>query len=297
MNEKLSEGERFCCFVPYIPGLRTLKNFLAAALAPVGKALYIYGGGWNMENTGGSVETEQIGLADSWLSFFEEQDACFSYRPMEECERSCCGAVNYYPSDGRNRYGYAGLDCSGYVGWAVYNTMENVGGRGSYVTRASAMAYDYAKRYGWGTFCGSHPDCGRLRPGDIYSIDGHVWICVGTCRDGSVVILHSTPSPSRLGCPGGGVQLGALGDREECEAYRLADFYMTRYYPKWSGRYRTALKDMDVYTASDCPGCGRFRWYRDERGLPDPDGIWSLEAGEALERLYGGAVCTDYPHF
>lgn len=30
--------------------------------------------------------------------------------------------------------------------------------------------------------------------GDIVSISGHVWICLGQCEDGSVVLIHSTPN-------------------------------------------------------------------------------------------------------
>ncbi|MDD6810458.1 MAG: hypothetical protein PUD93_01120 [Lachnospiraceae bacterium] len=43
----------------------------------------------------------------------------------------------------------------------------------------------------------------EFHPGDVFSIRGHVWICVGTCEDGSILILHSTAAESRTGQPRG----------------------------------------------------------------------------------------------
>ena len=69
------------------------------------------------------------------------------------------------------------------------------------------------------------PPC-RFLPGDLFSMEGHVWLCVGVCRDESLVIAHSSPTPSRrTGCPGGGVQLSAIpacDSRPRCEALDLA---------------------------------------------------------------------------
>lgn len=256
---------------------RTIRNFLSAALQPVGTVLYIYGGGWNQEDTGGNAQSVQIGLSKEWICFFRNQDESYSYRPA------------YYPVKGRNIYGCCGLDCSGYVGWAVFNTLHTRSGGASYVVRASEMAQQYA-RWGWGTFCAplvrSGEKCAEMGfcAGDIFSMEGHVWICVGVCRDGSIVILHSTPSESRIGCAGGGVQIGALGESEACEAYRLADFYMCTFYPEWSRRYRTALKSRELYTKASCGTCGRFRWNR--RTLADPDGFCQMRAREILQELF-----------
>ena len=57
----------------------------------------------------------------------------------------------------------------------------------------------------------------EFRPGDIFSMNGHVWICLGRCGDGSLVILHSAPGESRTGGKGGGPQLGAVGSSRKCE--------------------------------------------------------------------------------
>lgn len=55
------------------PGEHTLKNFLATALEPVGTTLYIYGGGWNWQDEGSSIQTTTIGVAPEWIRFFNEQ--------------------------------------------------------------------------------------------------------------------------------------------------------------------------------------------------------------------------------
>ena len=71
----------------------------------------------------------------------------------------------------------------------------------------------------------------HFQTGDIFSMNGHVWICLGKCEDGSLVILHSTPSDSINGQGGGGVQINGVGDSENCQAVKLAEKYMSQYYP------------------------------------------------------------------
>ena len=95
------------------PGEHTLKNFLATALEPVGTTLYIYGGGWNWQDNGSSIQATTIGISPDWVRFFIEQDEDFTYRAKDG---------GFYPYGGFNEYYYAGLDCSGYLGWVVYNT-------------------------------------------------------------------------------------------------------------------------------------------------------------------------------
>ena len=79
------------------------------------------------------------------------------------------------------------------------------------------------------------------------SMSGHIWICLGSCDDGSIVIMHSTPSPSKAGIKGGGVQLSALGAMDS-EAYSLCNKYMTNYFPEWSERYNVISLDYSTYT-------------------------------------------------
>ena len=198
--------------------------------------------------------------------------------------------TTYYPYGKWNEYYYAGLDCSGYVGWVLYNVINTTDGQAGYVMGANKMAKTFAT-YGWGDFLRKDitPGDGQLLPGDIISKPGHVWICVGTCDDGSVVFLHSSPTASRLGRAGGGVQLSVLGDDETCQAYQLADHYMKTYYPDWYLRYPVALKDFDEYTAFEGNAVlGRFTW--DVSGnslLTDPEGVRSMSAEQVLALLFG----------
>ncbi len=251
--------------------MRTLIRFLEQAVRPVGRVLYIYGGGWNLEDTGGDEASSSMGLSAQWTEFFECQDESFSYRE--------------YRTMGWNQYHELGLDCSGYVGWAVYNTLQERSGGASFVVKASRMAQTYAS-YGWGSFAPGDGNPDHFRPGDIFSMQGHVWICIGRCRDGSMVIAHATPSESRSGCPGGGVQLGAIGWTERCRAYRLAESYMCRYRPKWSRRYCAVQNRPEVYLNGKAASCGRFSWYTDERGLCDPERMADMDAEAVLKKIF-----------
>lgn len=249
------------------PGRATVKNFLATALMPCGTTLYVYGGGWNWQDTGSGTDALTIGLADSWLQFFQSRDASYTYKDPD-------AAHSYYPFGGFNQYGHEGLDCSGFVGWAVYNTVREESGGTGFVVSAANQAKLLADS-GLGS-CTAYG--GTLRPGDVFSMKGHVWISLGTCSDGSILILHSTPSPSRSGSPGGGVQLSAIGSSEGCEAYRLADRYMREYYPQWYARYGVKLCPAASYTAC----VGHFTWSADH----DPDGFRSMTPAAVLENLF-----------
>ena len=254
-------------------GERTVRNFLSNALMPVGRTLYVYGGGWNWQDTAASDLCRSTALPDAWQRFFLSQTGHYNYKNPSPAE-------SFYPFGGWNEYYFAGLDCSGYVGWAVYRTLNTADGLAGYVCSAAEQASDFAAR-GLGRVSHSTAD---LRPGDIVSMSGHVWICLGRCADGSIVILHSTPSPSRTGEKGGGVQLGAIGESACCEAYRLAEQYLSRYYPAWYERYAPSLKSPGSYLSVS----GVFTW----SALSDPDGIRNMQAPEVLRLLFqeGGAA-------
>ena len=166
--------------------------------------------------------------------------------------------------------------------------MHSRSGRAGYVRPAVELARALAERHCYGIWTQRYaPE--ELRPGDVVSIPGHVWICLGQCGDRSAVILHSTPSPSVTGRPGGGVQLSGMGERENCLAVQLARRYMGRYYPEWSRRYRAVCKSPAAYTkaAGDCSG--RFRW--SSAVLSDPDDC----AGSGAEALLRGLFDTENP--
>lgn len=275
------------------PGKRTLKNYLQTAMNPVGTALYVYGGSWDWQDVNSSNQALTIGLPQSWIDFFQQQDANYTYMNDDD------PAHSYYPHNSWNQYYYAGVDCSAYIGWTVYNVMHTESTTNDlsdgYVMSAVKMAKTFADK-GWGTWT---RDIKSFKPGDIFSMSGHVWTVLGVCDDGSIVFLHSTPSDSKAGQGGGGVQLSALNPNSDndknCEAYKLVTKYMTKYYPEWSTRYDAVLRSYDSY-ATPTSGSeysktwsGNFSWNLDGTGLTDPDGYADMSAAEILADLFGDA--------
>ena len=267
--------------VSYTPGERTLKNFLATALQPVGTTLYVYGGGWNWQDDGSSIQSTSIGLPDSWVTFFQNQDANYTY------DNKANETQSYFPSCKYNEYYYVGADCSGYVGWTIYNVMNTSSGNEGYVGPSTEMARKLSQEKGFGSWTQKINGSQSFHPGDIFSMNGHVWICLGTCSDGSMVILHSTPTSSKNGRPGGGVQLSAVSNHSNCQATQLVQKYMGAYYPEWSNRYEPVCKSYSQYTAIQGNQAGRFSWNLDESGLTDPDNYATKNAEEILKDLFG----------
>lgn len=286
-------AEDYTAPVSGTPGERTLKNYLQTAMNPVGTALYVYGGSWDWQDVNSSNQALTIGLPQSWIDFFQQQDANYTYK------NSADPAHSYYPHNSWNQYYYAGVDCSAYIGWTVYNVMHTESTTNDlsdgYVMSAVKMAKTFADK-GWGTWT---RDIKSFKPGDIFSMSGHVWTVLGVCDDGSIVFLHSTPSDSKAGQGGGGVQLSALNPNSDndknCEAYKLVTKYMTKYYPEWSERYDAVLRSYISY-ATPATGTkyketwsGNFSWNLDGTGLTDPDGYADMSAVEILADLFGDA--------
>ena len=286
-------AEDYTAPVSGTPGKRTLKNYLQTAMNPVGTALYVYGGSWDWQDVNSSNQALTIGLPQSWIDFFQQQDANYTYMNDDD------PAHSYYPHNSWNQYYYAGVDCSAYIGWTVYNVMHTESTTNDlsdgYVMSAVKMAKTFAEK-GWGTWT---RDIKSFKPGDIFSMSGHVWTVLGVCDDGSIVFLHSTPSDSKAGQGGGGVQLSALNPNSDndknCEAYKLVTKYMTKYYPEWSTRYDAVLRSYDSY-ATPASGSeysktwsGNFSWDLDGTGLTDPDGYADMSAAEILADLFGDA--------
>ena len=283
--------------VKYTPGLKTLKNFIASALQPVGTTLYVFGGGWDFQDLGSSNEARTIGISPNWVKFFDEQNSTYTYRDDNNKNSS------YYPFNGFNEYYYAGLDCSGFVGWTIYNNFysKSLFSKG-FVTSSSKMAKTLAdNKYGiWmHTVEGSSFSIPNykllsveLKVGDILSSDGHVMIVLGKCDDGSFIIIHSTPSKSKEGFPGGGVQLSAVNPNEsgsnKCEAYYLCKEYMEKYFKKWSERYEVVVTASNiVFNFSDNnPNTGIFHWHLNGGIISDPDFYSKKTAKEILLDLF-----------
>ena len=298
-EEIVTDTAAFEPVISGVPGKKTLKNFISTAFMPVGTTLYVFGGGWDWQDTGSSIQSRTIGVSEDWVRFFNEQDENYTFRDKDDDDAKKDPPNSYYPYGGYNEYYYAGLDCSGYVAWTVYNILNTESGGEGYVTKSTNMAKSIADMgYGEKTadfekpVNGSDPD---FRPGDIFSTSGHVWISLGTCADGSILILHSTPAPSRTGQPGGGVELSAIGDSEECNAYKLADKYMSEYYPEWYARYPIILKDYDKLTKTTDENAGKFSWVvtGENGGLTDPEGYRNMTPEEVLEDLFKDAGLSE----
>ena len=263
-----------------VPGEKTVTNFLKNAMGPIGTTLYIYGGAWDWQDVGSSIQARTIGVPKEWVKFFNSQDVNFTYKNTD-AEHS------FYPFGEYNEYYYAGADCSGYVGWALYNTFNTENGLEGYVGSARNMAKDLADA-GLGEWTKDIKTASGevdLKPGDIMSISAHhIWICLGTCDDGSILIAHCSPSDSRTNMPGAGAQISAIGTSTDCEAYKLADEYMSKYYPKWYERYPIYLTDPDVYLDTEKGNAGRFRWTAN--GLSDYEGIQNMKPADVLKVLF-----------
>ena len=84
------------------------------------------------------------------------------------------------------------------------------------------------------------------------------------------------------------MQISAVGTSKDCQAYVLADAYMSKYYADWYGRYPIYLCDPKGYFAFEGDNAGRFSWDTTGSGiLTDPDGLQGMGPDEVLSFLFG----------
>lgn len=237
--------------MPQEPEQVSILDFLEIAAAPVGSTMYVWGGGWNEADTGAGIEAVTLGLSERWAAFAKEQDSGYNYKD--------------------HRYQiHDGLDCSGYVGWAVYNVMETENGGEGYVSSSTGMAQALADR-GLGEYI-SREDMDRWLPGDIMSMKGHVWISLGMCGDGSVLLLHSSP-PGVIFCG------TALADGSDSQAVKLAQTIMSTHYPDWYARYPDCSRPASYLEKSSA-----MRW--NTNVLADEEGIRQMSAEQVVNLLF-----------
>ncbi len=235
----------------------TIKKLLKTALQPVGTTMYVFGGGWNIADVGAGREARTIGLSKRWKEFYLQQSSSYDYN-----------TTRYQVHDG--------LDCSGYVGWTLYNTFYTTSGKAGFVMPAEYMARKFAG-YGWGSYTSAY-SVKNFKAGDIMSTSaGHVYIVVGSCSDGSVVLLHSSPK---------GVMISGTTTRsgsKKSEAISLAKKYMKNFYPKWYKKYPDVARGASYLTSYS-----RMRWYLGvDTLMSDPDGYTTKTAAQVLKDLFG----------
>lgn len=229
-------------------------SLLKNALKPVGQTLYIYVGGWNEAQTGSGTEALTLGLSKEWKSFYDSQDSTYNYE-------------NYMYEI------HEGLDCSGYVGWAIYNTLETKSNHGDgYVLKAEEMTKTFANMK-LGTYSDSILDA---KPGDIVSMaNAHVYIVLAVCEDGSLLIVHSSPP---------GVKISGTHDQNEnsnSQAVKYAQKIMETYYPDWYSRYPDCTVDSSFTESSNV---SLFHW--NSKTLKDTDQLHSMSVNQIIQTLF-----------
>ena len=222
-------------------GVRTVRNFLKNALLPLGNTLYIWGGGHT------DAEAESYGVNAQWKQFFNTQNSTYNY------------------SDHLYEYGKV-IDSSRYVGWTAHQVTKE------YATTTSTGMPAYFARKGWGT-CVTGDTSQKFTPGDVVSKSGHVWIVIGQCSDGSVVVIHATPPYIQLG--GTVSSTGSINS----EAIELANEYMKMYYPVAYERYGVKVLDRSYLT-----GVNHFTW--SSSILSDSEGYRRKKPAEILNDLF-----------
>ena len=233
----------------------TLKILLQIGLEPVGTTMYVWGGGWNEADTGAGKEAVTISVSPRWKEFFTLQTKDYDYNQ-----------TRYQIHDG--------LDCSGYIGWCIYNMLHTESGNEGYVMSASKMAKNYADRR-WGTYLPPNK-VKDYRAGDIMSSSDHVWMAIGQCEDGCVLLLHASPPGVQLcGTP-------SIKEEKDSQAISLAIQYMKNYFPDYYKKFPVCSRKMSYLTEYS-----QMRW--DLSGncvMTDPDGYQNMGGEEILSDLF-----------
>ena len=229
----------------------TLTKFLKTMIQPVGNTLYVWGGGHDAWTDGDGL---RIGMNPKWKQFYNQQGASYNYT--------------------KHRYEYQnGLDCSGLVSWAVYNTYNTKSNQKETAYSSTSTGFPaYLTNKGFGSH--GKVSGGTFTPGDVVSMTGHVWVVLGMCSDGSLVIVHATPPVVQIS---GTVNTAGSTNSE---AVKLANAYMKKYYSDAAGKYNLCIASKAYVNNVD-----RFQWSSSSMG--DPDGLRNMTAAQVLEKLIG----------
>lgn len=222
------------------------------ATEPIGKCLYVYGGGWNEEDTAAGIEAMSYGISPAWAEFYNKNSSLYNYKTT--------------------RYQiHNGLDCTGYVGWCMYQLFGDKYSDIGYVFASEKMADEYKRLFG--AEITPRGKINKFTCGDIMTKAGHVYLVLGSCPDGSVVFMHASPPCVSL-CgtytPDG---------RKSSMAVALAEEYMKKYFPECYSKYPNCSRNTSYLTDYS-------RVSLPENILADPDGYRNMEAGEILNDMF-----------
>lgn len=230
----------------------SVKDLLANAIEPIGKCLYVYGGGWNEADTAAGTEAMSYGISQKWQEFYLKNDSTYNHKNF-----------SYQIHNG--------LDCTGYVGWCIYQIFGNEYSSNGYVYVSRNMASEYSKLFNSTVI--PKQNITNYQSGDIMCSSGHVYIVLGACDDGSVVLLHASP-PAVSICgtftPNG---------NSNSQAVKLATQYMSTYFSDCYNRYPKCSRGTSYLTNYD-----QMRW--NENILTDSDGYRLMSAEEILKDLF-----------
>ncbi|WP_283651545.1 hypothetical protein [Ileibacterium valens] len=230
----------------------TIEKLLKTSMKPVGSTLYIWGGAWNEEDTEGGIESMTIGTSDNWKTFFDSQDANYDFTDFA-----------YQIHDG--------LDCSGFVGWTIYNTFYNENEKDNLVVHSGNFGTFLSSR-GYGEVIPSS-EITSYQPGDILFNNGHVYFVLGQYDDGSVLLVHSAPPGVRIsGTPTADGNLHS-------QAISSADQLMKEHYPDFYNRYPAVSVDFSFLTDYD-----QFRW--NESTMSDVNVMSSKTPEDIISMLF-----------
>ena len=230
----------------------SVAEFMHTATKPIGKCLYVYGGGWNEPDTGAGKEALQIGLGENWESFYNSKDYKYDYNTTRY-------QIHY------------GLDCTGYVGWCMYQLFEDKYSNDGYVFLAEEMAEKYANIFS-GRFIAKN-NVKKRQCGDIMSSKGHAYIVVGECPDGSVVLLHASPPAVSL------CGTTTPSGNKQSEAIKLSNFYMNTFFKECYTKYPNCSRGTDYLVSYN-----QMSW--NNSVLPDSDGYREMNAEDILRDMF-----------
>ncbi len=141
---------------------------------------------------------------------------------------------------------------------------------------AQNMASTYSK-WGWGEYSSARKFKDQ-KAGDIMSLAaGHVYIVIGRCSDGSLVIVHSSPK---------GVMINGTVSKKgkkKSKAWKLAKKYMKRYYPEWMSKYKDVSRGKSYIKSYS-----RMAWYTSGTNsvMSDPEGLRNMPADQVLKIIF-----------